>query len=206
MRRLLVIGLIAMTIISSCQKQVDSPANVISEFPNEVGNHWRYLYTRAVNQQDTIDVDIVGTHVLPNGQAAKVWAYKFQFSNYPITRDTSYVVADSQVVKIYLYAYGSYYETMRYQLPLSVGEMWTIPQNFKDSTWVLGNYPVTVPGGTFRNTFELKKERDYVLNSWTNNKIWFSPQVGLIKFDQSEFSLGPVTGNGLWELLEYSLQ
>jgi hypothetical protein len=94
---------------------------------------------------------------------------------------------------------------MRYKLPVTAGDMWTIPQNYKDSTWVLGNYTVTVPGGTFKNTCELKKERGYIVNSWTNNKIWFSPQVGVVKFEQSEYSLGPVLGNGLWELLNYTL-
>ena len=167
---------------------------IISEFPNEIGNHWRYLYTwgTAIIRHDTIDVDIVGTRTITGGQTAKVWAYRYKFNNYPMVQDTSYVVVDSQLVKIYLYAYGAYYERKRYKLPVTVGDIWTIPQNYKDTTWVLGNQTVVVPAGTFKNTYQLRQERKYVVNSWTNNDIWLSPQVGLVKFYKSEYSLGDV--------------
>jgi len=202
--QILIVILVSAAVISSCRKGNNPPENIISEFPNEVGNHWHYLYTTT--QSNTIDVDIVGTRILPGGQTAKVWAYKYNFSIYPMRTDTSYVVVDSQLVKIYKLYYGSYYERMRYKLPVTVGDMWTLspPDSYKDTTWVLGKYPVTVPAGTFE-TYELKKERGYIVNSWTNNKIWFSPKVGVIKFEQSEYSLGPVLGNGLWELIDYTV-
>jgi hypothetical protein len=208
-KKLVIIFLISMAAFFSCKKENNSPDNIISEFPNEIGNHWRYLYTwNSVNvQRDTIDVDITGTRILPSGQLAKVWAYKFKYNNYPMANDTSYVVVDSQLVKVYLHSYGSiYYEKKRYKLPLTVGNLWTIPTNYKDTTWVLGNYAVTVPSGTFANTYELRQERKPIVNSWTNNGMWLSPQVGLVKFYQEEYNLGGVRGNGLWELINYSVQ
>jgi len=200
--------LVFIAVISSCKKENNPSQNIISEFPNEIGNHWRYLYTWgfAIIRHDTIDVDIVGTRTITGGQTAKVWAYKYNFNNYPMVRDTNYVVVDSQLVKVYIYAYGSYYERKRYKLPVTVGDTWTIPQNYKDTTWVRDNYSVNVPAGTFTNTYELRQERKYIVNSWTNNDIWLSPQVGLVKFNQSEYSLGDVLGNGLWELISYSIQ
>jgi hypothetical protein len=206
---LLVIILISMAAIPSCRKDNNSPANIISEFPNEIGNHWRYLYTwnTAIVQKDTIDVDIVGTRLLPSGQIAKVWAYKVQSNTYTVLNDTNYVVTDSQQVKVYLRSYGSvYYEKKRYKLPLTVGNQWTIPTNYKDTTWVLGNTSITVPGGIFANTYQLRQERKPFINSWTNNDIWLSPQVGLVKFYQEEYNLGGVFGNGLWELISYTVQ
>jgi hypothetical protein len=207
-KQVIFIILISLVAISSCKKENNPPENIISEFPNEIGNHWRYLYTwgTAIIRHDTIDVDIVGTRTITGGQTAKVWAYRYKFNSYPMVQDTSYVVVDSQLVKIYLYAYGAYYERKRYKLPVTVGDMWTIPQNYKDTTWVLGNNAVTVPAGTFANTYQLRQERKYIVNSWTNNDIWLSPQVGLVKFHQSEYSLGDVLGNGLWELINYTVQ
>lgn len=207
-KQIFTVILIVIAAISSCTKENHPPANIISEFPNEIGNHWRYLYTWgfAIIQRDTIDVEIVGTRAMPNGQTAKVWAYKYSYNNYPIRYDTNFVVVDSQVVKIYLYGYGSYYEKKRYKLPLTVGNIWTIPQNYKDTTWVLGNNAVTVPAGTFANSYKLRHERKYIVNSWTNNDVWLSPQVGVVKFFQEEYNLGGVGGNGLWELISYTVQ
>jgi hypothetical protein len=201
--------LISLVLVSSCKKEDNPPENIISEFPNEVGDHWRYLCTWGIAtvHLDTIDVDVVGIRTITGGQTAKVWAYKYKFNNYPMSNDTSYVVIDSQLVKVYLHYYGStYYEKKRYKLPLTVGNIWTIPQNYKDTTWVLGNNAVTVPAGTFANTFQLRQERKHIVNSSTNNDMWLSPQVGLVKFYQEEYNLGGVRGNGLWELISYSVQ
>ena len=75
-----------------------------------------------------------------------------------------------------------------------------------DTTKVLANSTLTVPAGTFENTFELSKKRNYVVNAWTNNQIWFTPTVGMTKLNQGEFNLGPVIGNGIWQLANYSLK
>ena len=205
-KHLLIIILVSIVAISSCKKDSDPPVNIISEFPNEIGDHWRYLYTWgiATTHRDTIDVDIVGTRTITGGQTAKVWAYRYQFNNYPNAYDTSYVVVDS-LVKIYFYQYGAYYERKRYKLPFTVGSVWTIPQNYRDTTWVLGNYAVTVPAGTFLNTYELKHEQKPFLNTWTNNQIWFSPQVGVVKYNQFQYNFVPLPGNDLWELISYTV-
>ncbi|MEO6540089.1 MAG: hypothetical protein ABIN74_03815, partial [Ferruginibacter sp.] len=106
-KQILIVILVSVAAISSCRKENDPPQNIISEFPNEIGNHWRYLYTwgTAIVHQDTIDVDIVGTRAMPNGQTAKVWVYKVQSNSYPALIDTNYVIVDSQLVKVYLRSY-----------------------------------------------------------------------------------------------------
>lgn len=71
---------------------------------------------------------------------------------------------------------------------------------------VLTNSTITVPAGIFENTFELSKKRGYVVNAWTNNQVWFTPYTGMTKLNQGEFNLGPVIGNGIWQLANYSLK
>ena len=193
--------------ILSCRKSNTSGPS--STFPNTIGDHWRYNYTPTPTFPPTpgyIDVDIVGEGVLPDGELAKIWAYKILSYT-----DTTYVVADEQVVKIFdkpcpgctLYMP---YERMRYQLPLQTGNFWYTNARFGDTTRVLAEYAVTVPAGSFENTFELLKKQNYVTNSWENNQVWFSPTIGLVKLNQVEWSIGPLLGNGLWELESYSLK
>ncbi len=98
------------------------------------------------------------------------------------------------------------YERQRYVLPLQTGNIWFTNSIFGDTTKVITQSPLTVPAGTFENTYELSKKRGYVTNSWTSNQIWLTPNVGLTKLNQGEYSLGPLLGNGLWELDNYSLR
>lgn len=189
----------------SCQRELHFPevpvVTVFDDFPNEVGNHWRYTINTQPGYSEFIDVDIIGTKVLPGGQSSNVWIYKFSAAT-----DTNYVVEDSPFVKIYEYRLPVYYEKMRYKLPLQVGDNWIIPQNYQDSTKVLASRSVTVPAGTFDGSFEILKTRVPVVNSWVHDSIWFKPKVGVVKLNQFEFSLGPVIGNGIWQLMEYTLK
>jgi hypothetical protein len=44
------------------------------------------------------------------------------------------------------------------------------------------------------------------VNTWAKDTIYFKEQIGLVKFSQNEFDLGPVMGNGVWELESYHIQ
>ena len=74
-------------------------------FPNEVGNHWAYRlkgYGSSADSIDSINVDIIGQILLPDGRYAKIWIYR-----YPNGVDTNYVVSDAETIKIY-YEYYNY--------------------------------------------------------------------------------------------------
>jgi hypothetical protein len=213
MKRISIISLTLFTILFSCKKV--SETTPLSDFPNNVGNHWRYEFqsTDPVTKS-YIDVDIIGTGKLPNGQLAKIWVYsfmKFRETNLSF-RDTNYVVSDDKNVIIYANPCRTCakpqqmpYEKMKYVLPLKTGNFWLTP-SIRDTTKVLVSTVLNVPAGNFKNTFELSNRRAYVTNSWTNNVIWFTPNIGMTKLKQSQFDLGPYPTNGNWELIDYSLK
>ena len=200
MRKQLIIILISVAAISSCRNENNPPANIISEFPNEVGNHWRYEYKPFSGSTSYIEVDIIGTTSLPSGHLAKIWVYKIL--NYS---DTNFVAFDGQTATIYRRnlngSIPQVYEKTRYLFPLQIGNVW---RSQLDSIRVFANSTLTVPAGTFENTFALSK-RGQGPNVVTRDTIWFTPQVGMIKLKQLELELGPVPGNGIWELVDYSL-
>lgn len=204
MKKYFLIFTMSVLAFTSCTK--DNVTNDNSTFPNRIGNHWHYKYTASGAATSYIDVDIIGQATLPDGQNAKIWAYKILTYT-----DTTYVVSDDQLVKIYdkpcwTCTTQMPYERQRYVLPLQTGNTWFTNSTFGDTTKVITQSALTVPAGTFENTYELFKKRGYVTNSWTSNQIWLTPNVGLTKLNQGEYSLGPVLGNGLWELDNYSLK
>lgn len=198
--------IILLFFIAACKKHKEQPA-ILSDFPNEIGDHWRYRYIYSPSQIFYLDVDIIGTRIMPDGQSAKIWLYK-----YLSYTDTTFVVSDGQVAKIYGNIYYSipppYYEIMHYSFPLQVGTVYAypVPAFYRDTSKVLENLSLTVPAGTFNNTFKISKTRGYIVNSWTNDTIWFAPTVGMIKSRIGEYNLGPAAFNGIWELTEYSLK
>ena len=202
MKKISIAFLTIFIVFTSCRKH-----NLIvtsAAFPNEIGNHWRYEYNST--PASFIDVDIVGSRLLPDGQLANTWVYKY--AGYT---DTNYVVSDEFLARIYVNPCWTcpspmLFEKMRYIFPLHVGNIWYTGFPSGDTTKVLANSTLTVPAGTFENTFELSKKRNYVVNAWTNNQIWFTPTVGMTKLNQGEFNLGPVIGNGIWQLANYSLK
>jgi hypothetical protein len=98
------------------------------------------------------------------------------------------------------------FEKMHYMLPFVVGNSWHTNAAYGDTTRVLNKVDVNVPGGRFRDVFQLSKVRGYVVNTWAKDTIYLKEQIGLVKFSQHEFDLGPDTGNGVWELESYYIQ
>jgi len=200
--------IILLFLVSACKKKQEPASVMLPDFPNEIGDHWRYRYQPFSGPTYYLDVDIIGTRIMPDGQLAKIWLYNSTIYG----SDTSFVVFDVQVAKFYGSIYSSipppYYEIMHYSFPLQVGTFYAypVPLYLRDSSKVLGNSPLTVPAGTFNNTFKISKIRPYVVNTWTHDTIWFSPTVGMTKWVVAEYDLGPAGFNGIWELIEYSLK
>lgn len=204
-------GILLILLLTACQKSANTPSAEF--FPNQIGDHWVYKYSLTrLPEIDTglIYVDIVGQTTLPNGEKAKIWATRF--SSDPNQIDTSYVASDASRVKIYdggiclpctTRMPG---ERRRYNFPLVVNKEWYSALSFGDTTKVLSELNLSTPAGNFKNTFQLSKTIGYAVNSYTLDTILLSPNIGMTKFIQEEYSLGPFPGNGIWKLAGYSLK
>jgi hypothetical protein len=204
-------SILLILLLTACQKTNNTPSAEF--FPNQVGDHWVYKYSLSLSPDiDTglIKVDIVGQITLPDGEKAKIWATRY--SNDPNNIDTSYVVSDASLVKIYngdiclpctTQMPG---ERRRYILPLAVNNKWYSALVFGDTTKVLSELNLSTPAGIFKNTFQLSKTIGYAVNSYTIDTIFLSSNIGMTKFIQEEYSLGPFPGNGIWKLAGYSLK
>lgn len=191
----------------SCERQEDDSKNndnipeSTQSFPNETGNHWKYKYTSSLSlPQQEIDVNITGDTIIA-GQNAKIWRYQFSintnfnFSRYVVSNDTTVVVyRNGGFPPIYL----------RYLFPIVVGNAWTCA-GIGDSAHVRSQETVSVPAGNFE-TFRVSR-KFYFPGAFNFDTMCFRPRVGLIKMIQGEHeNHGPVIGNGLWELISYSVK
>jgi len=195
-----------ITLFYSCRN--DIMVTQKQYFPDQVGDNWTYRLS-GVND-GTIQVIIVGGGKLPNGDRACLWQYTYHFTNVTFI-DTVWVTITGNDVSIFdnPCSTGSNmmpYERMHYVLPLIKGNSWHTNVTYGDTTRVLKQLTVNVPSGTFNDVFQLSKIRGHIVNTWTNDTIYFKEHIGLVKFSQNEFSLGPVLGNGVWELESYHIQ
>ena len=203
--------LLSAILLFACHKS-GGPA-AIAAFPNQIGDHWDYKYSPSGNPVEdtgTIQVDIVGQTILPDGETAKIWVTKYSNdTNYP---DTTLVVDSASTVKIYFNDICPYCtdktpeERGRYNFPLRVSDEWIPAGYYNDTTRVLDELSLQVPAGDFPNTFQLSRTIGYATNSYTKDTIFITPGVGITKYWQNEFSLGPLPGYGLWELASYQLK
>ena len=199
----------------SCTKENNQTPNTTSNqiFPNEVGNHWIYKYEDAdSNSRQFIMVDIVGTTTLPNGANATIWTSTLQdASNQKYLIDSSYAVVDQHKAVFYAppclpCTPRPLYEKGRYVFPLQTGNKWFTNVSWGDTTKVLSQEEITVPAGTFPGTYKLSKIIGYVYETYTQDSIWLTPNIGMTRCFQNEFSTAPVPGNGVWELTSYNLK
>ncbi|MGH2562999.1 MAG: hypothetical protein ACRDE5_00705, partial [Ginsengibacter sp.] len=141
-----------------------------------------------------------------------IWTSTLQdATNAKYLLDSSFVVVDDQ--KAVFYGVPCFTcttqmpdEKRRYVFPLQIGNVWFTNKFFGDTTKILNESSLTVPAGIFNNTFQLSKTIGYVTNSFTKDSIWLTPNIGMIKYYQNEYSLGPIPGNGIWKLASYKLK
>jgi hypothetical protein len=202
-------------LFTACSKEEKQLINRASDqaFPDRVGDHWVYKYDDLnSNDKQYILVDIVGATTLPDGRSVSIWTSTLQDkSNTKYLIDSSYVTIDDQKAVFYAppcltCTDHTAYEKRRYIFPLRVGNTWFTNEFFGDTTCVLSNESLTVPAGMFNNTFQLSKTVGYVTNSFTKDSIWLTLNIGMTKYYQDAYSLGPIPGNGIWELESYDLK
>jgi len=207
MKRFKFLLLVAViTLFYSCRNDIMETQK--QYFPDQVGDNWTYRLTGM--NDGTIQVIIVGGGKLPNGDSANLWQYTYHFTNVTFI-DTVWVTITGNDVSIFDNPCSTCsnmmpYERMYYVLPLIKGNSWHTNVTYGDTTRVLKQLTVNVPSGTFNDVFQLSKIRGHIVNTWTNDTIYFKEHIGLVKFSQNEFSLGPVLGNGVWELESYHIQ
>jgi hypothetical protein len=196
----------------ACHKSGGPAPN--AAFPNQIGDHWVYKYSPSGNpaaDTGTVQVDIVGQTILPDGEPAKIWVTKYS-NDLNSADDTSLVVDSASTVKIYydnicpICTNKMPSEWKRYNFPLRVSNEWINANYYDDTTKVLDELSLQVPAGIFPNTFQLAKTVGYIVNSFTQDTIFITPGVGITEYFQREFNLGPFPGNGLWELASYQLK
>lgn len=190
--------LLAITLFSACRKD-DHALALQNEFPNQVGNHWVYRFSGYPENTDSIFVDIIGTSRLPNGESATIWTTKFATFT-----DTSYVTSTAHEAVFYPSPCWSCTPTMptpklRYVFPLQVGNQWLSAGVGGDTIKVLSQSSVLV-GKTGYTAYVLTKTRQPAVNASTQDTLWFVPSVGMVRLQQREYNLGPLPGNGTWEL------
>ncbi len=200
---------LAVIYLTACNKNHDKYISEI--FPNQVGDHWTYIYRTSPAGTDTsvVNVDIIGSTFLPDGELASIWVTRI--SNAPFYHDTSLVVANLFGVRIFNNRICRTCldkgpgELGRYALPLKVNNKWFTHFPSGDTTRVLSELSVQVPAGTFDHTFQVSRTIGYSTNSFTNDTMFITPHIGMTKFIKREFDLGTVPGDGIWELSDYHL-
>ena len=200
--------LIGLIILFFCSCRNDILVTQKQYFPDQVGDNWTYRLS-GIND-GTIQVVVIGRGKLPNGDSAGLWQYTFHFTNLTFI-DTVWVSINGNDVSVFdnprFAVNGTMpFEKIHYMLPFIVGNSWHTNAIYGDTTRVLKQLTVNVPSGTFNDVFHLSKTKGHIVNTWTNDTIYFKEQIGLVKFSQHEFDLGPVTGNGVWELESYHIQ
>lgn len=196
---LLLLGIIDISCKKDEKRQIDY-------FPNNIGYQWIYRLTNK--NVDTIKVEIVSQGILPNGVSAKIWKYTYKLASQTYV-DTVWVSQTNSDVRIYdnfckTCTSQMPFERLHYILPLSIDKSWFTNDAFGDTTKVLNQENLSVPEGSFANVYRISKARGYVTNSWTKDTIYFKEYVGLVKLNQNEFNLGPLIGNGIWELIKHN--
>ncbi len=142
---------------------------------------------------------------MPNGEIANIWTTKF--ANFT---DTSYVVSSSQEVLFYYPPCWSCTAPMptsklRYIFPLQINGQWFSQKEGGDSIKVISQNSILI-GKKNYDAYLLTKIRQPAQNYSTQDTLWFVPKIGMVKLVQREYNLGPIPGNGVWELINYSLK
>jgi len=201
MRRIITLSL-TLLLLSSCRFFSVQHNHFTNDFPNTVGDSWTYVLTDDSGNSDILKVTIVAKGKMSNGQAATIWQY-----DYPGFTDSLWVVSNDTAANFYRNPGSSSTSrpVLALVMPLQVGNNWSTDVPYGDTTKVLSKTSISVPAGTFSPVYKISKTVGYVTNSWTKDTLWYKNKIGLLKKSQAEFSLGPLPGNGTWELKSYTI-
>ena len=209
-------------------------------YPLSVGNIWRYrddAGTQVIFEiVDTIQIHLAG------GKTVESFVLKKSSSGEGLENIVNYsylgfdMDSDGEVSAILQHAQNTTSgteDTMMftpfiplYQLPLITGEKWEVnfeaelvPELFPigggvDTFEVLSEETVTVPAGTFDNTFLVQETFQWGFDIGGNQNFpldltivqkWLAPNVGIIKFTQSQ-TRGEVEVESVFALESYELK
>jgi hypothetical protein len=176
------------------------------QFPNRIGDHWRYRRMEQSNKASYLDVDVIDSMKLPNGEIAHIWVY-----HYPDGTDTNYVNSQNGEVKIYS-SYFNYcnpctgimpLEKMEFSFPLSVGKTWFVDREFGDTIKVIGHIDLKLNNKSYSDTYILTSKRNKSVrigNYLNRDTIFFTPYVGVTKYIKRDNRSGSLYQNGTWVL------
>jgi hypothetical protein len=192
--------LIICLFLASCRKEASNRASTSEYFPNSIGDKWTYKYVDSVNNNSVfVDVTIVGSTILFNGQNAKIWTYAF-----PNHVDTAFVYQVGDTIRFLDRGFSTHYT---YVTPLAPGSLWrTNPDYVYDSIKIIDNRSLYANGETFSNSF-LLYQVGRLPNDFWNSSEWFCPYVGMVtKNERDNLTITNEHTNISWELVSYNLR
>lgn len=198
MKRIIVISSALLLTLTACKK--DASINSKDLFPDSRGSVWLYKHTGA-NSSDSIEVEITGTRLM-GGLAYNIWVNRYLPAGYA---DTTYEIKTGDSI-VNFYYYGSLLFA-QYRLPFMAGDVTSLNTCGGDTTRVyVGGEVKTSFGITYDNTYMLCHAQNYCLNSSARDTSWYQNGIGLVKKIQNDYSMGPLRGNGIWELQSYRIK
>jgi len=168
--------------------------NQAEYFPNKVGNNWEYrVFDSISNKSESLIVSIIGNKII-NDVNSSVWLLSYT------NQTDTFFVHQSQDSLIF----NSNRSAKRiYVIPFSVNQVWKESYFSSSNSKVIRTEDVKVYGGNFNETFVI--ERSIKGNNYSlYQKIYFKPNVGIIKLYTKEYNLGPVQTK-TWELIKFNL-
>jgi len=199
-----------LAFLFGCHKEEVSINTESSEyFPNKVGNQWEYLVTDSTGTAEGVkkyllQVNIIGSKKLADGKEAQIWIY-----NYLNKVDTNFVRIESDTVKVIDRLYNNDpkpfdFPKAMYLIPFAVNKM------YKGKLYCVDNYMVTkadtlkINNISYFNSFLINYHYEGP-NMEYNDKIYFKPNIGVIKLDMVHYDLAPID-HKTWELKSYTLK
>ena len=196
-------------LIFSCEKDKNptSAGNGRIEFPMDIGSSWIYsIIDEAYNSYtgsteityDTVDVKIINSTILPNGNKAFIWQYKF--------RDSSDSIFVSQSFDTLYFYYDKKYLNIKFGLvfPLKQNKEWQLStSDYK----VFLKDTLNSPVGLFTEVFQIKEYSVRVGNTAGYNEYFIVPQIGIVKYKYEIFTtVSEINHKSVWQLLFYQIK
>ncbi|MEO5929549.1 MAG: hypothetical protein ABIR47_06430 [Candidatus Kapaibacterium sp.] len=195
-----IIGMVPIACGNAVDQPIIQPPVPAADFPNAVGSSWIYsVYYLPKKQYDTLTVTIYGDTILADSQHVSIWRYAW--SN---NADTEYVATSGDTVKGYFNDSAGYELADEYVYPLVPGKHWAdgLPG---DTSVVISAGTYSVPVGNFSQVVRIDrqfpKQRDAL---WLST--WVAPSVGIIAWKKNRFDFGPFeqVGSEEYQLLRYT--
>jgi hypothetical protein len=186
----------------SCSKSHTLPQSYNTGFPNNLGTSWKYkIYDSVNNQTDIVDITVIGTTKLDNGQDAAIW----KVASLLFGVDTNYVTSLQDGIRIYTNKLNTAYPSKRYIFPLSVGNSWTSQSSF-DTSKVVTKSAIFSMAGIFNEGYKIVRDfRTYPGFNHTIEEEWLVPDIGMVSRYYYEVSTGSVQKEK-WDLISYIIK